>query len=85
MSAFINGAESAFKKVIKLIDILDKEEKDENLQLLKQNVTACILLYKEFDKLRYEKPVIDTAGFKIEEVSKSVELDEEDVEEILKA
>lgn len=85
MSAFINGAESAFKKVIKLIDILDKEEQDEKLQLLKKNITTCILLYKEFDKLGYDNPVIDNAGFKIEEISNSVELDKEELEEILKA
>ena len=79
MTAFINGAISALNRVLKLIDILDPEGKDENFKLMKEQISAYIMTYKSVEKFKQENPVKDETWEKIEKASTLTEEDKEDI------
>ncbi len=83
MSAFVNGAISAFTRCLKLIDILDPEGEDVNLIDLRNQINIYIAMYKEIDKAKAEKPIIDETWKKIKEATTLTDEQIEEFEKVL--
>ena len=82
MTAFINGAISALNRVLYLIKILDPEETDETLIIMKNQILTYIEMYKDLQRKTLENPIKDETWRNIEKTSLKEE-DEENVEKIL--
>lgn len=74
MTAFINGALSAFNRVLNLIKILDPEGKDENLVQMQNQILTYIEMYKALEADREKNPIKDETW---EKIQKATSLNEE--------
>ena len=74
MTAFINGALSAFNRVLNLIKILDPEGKDENLVQMQNQILTYIEMYKALQADRENNPIKDETW---EKIQKATTLNEE--------
>lgn len=73
MTAFVNGAISAFNKVLDLINILDPEHENPALNDVKNQINIYIAWYEECDKVRVEYEINDQTWQKILDTSKDAQ------------
>lgn len=76
MEAFLNGAISALNKILKVIETLNQESKNDLLNELKQEINLYIQLYESY---KNKQPIPNDLGFKLSKTN-SEEL-KEDIEE----
>ena len=65
MSAFVNGALSALNRVLRLLDIVDPDMKDEEINTIRTQIILYIDMYKEIDNYRTDHAVRDETWEKI--------------------